>query len=209
MSIKKWKPDEIETESFRLITEILGDNQPPEETAAIIKRVIHTTADFEYRESMYFSPGVVGAIAAALKAGAHIVTDTNMAKSGINAAALKRLSAQLHCFIADEDVRDAARAGGTTRAVASMEKAARIGAPVIFALGNAPTALIRICEMYEAGEISPAAVIGVPVGFVNVVEAKEMVIESGIPCIVARGRKGGSNVAAAIVNAILYELGGR
>ena len=199
-------PMDIEKESFATITRELGDRQPPEELAPIVKRVIHTTADFDYADTLYFSPGVVEQAKAAIRSGAHIVTDTTMALSGINKRAAARFGCKADCFIADPDVAAEAKERGVTRALVSMEKAARLGEPVIFAIGNAPTALIRIRELMDEGILSPKLVIGVPVGFVNVVASKELIIESGAPCIVARGRKGGSNVAACIVNAILYML---
>ncbi len=199
-------PMDIEKESFATITRELGDRQPPEELAPIVKRVIHTTADFEYADTLYFSPGVVEQAKAAIRSGAHIITDTTMALSCINKKAAARFGCKVDCFIADEDVAAEAKRRGVTRALVSMEKAARLGEPVIFAIGNAPTALIRIRELMDAGELAPKLVIGVPVGFVNVVASKELIIESGAPCIVARGRKGGSNVAACIVNALLYQL---
>ena len=199
-------PMDIEKESFATITRELGDRQPPEELAPIVKRVIHTTADFEYADTLYFSPGVVEQAKEAIRSGAHIVTDTTMALSGINKKAAARFGCKADCFIADPDVAAEAKARGVTRALVSMEKAARLGEPVIFAIGNAPTALIRIRELMDEGALDPKLVIGVPVGFVNVVASKELIIASGAPCIVARGRKGGSNVAACIVNAILYML---
>ena len=199
-------PMDIEKESFATITRELGDRQPPEELAPIVKRVIHTTADFEYADTLYFSPGVVEQAKAAIRSGAHIVTDTTMALSGINKKAAARFGCKADCFIADPDVAAEAKARGVTRALVSMEKAARLGEPLIFAIGNAPTALIRIRELMDEGALDPKLVIGVPVGFVNVVASKELIIASGAPCIVARGRKGGSNVAACIVNAILYML---
>ena len=199
-------PMDIEKESFATITRELGDRQPPEELAPIVKRVIHTTADFEYADTLYFSPGVVEQAKEAIRSGAHIVTDTTMALSGINKKAAARFGCKADCFIADPDVAAEAKARGVTRALVSMEKAARLGEPLIFAIGNAPTALIRIRELMDAGALDPKLVIGVPVGFVNVVASKELIIASGAPCIVARGRKGGSNVAACIVNAILYML---
>ena len=193
-------PMDIEKESFATITRELGEHQPPAELAPIVKRVIHTTADFEYADTLYFSPDVLEQAKAAIYGGAHIITDTTMALSGINKKAAARFGCKADCFIADPDVAAEAKARGVTRALVSMEKAARLGEPIIFAIGNAPTALIRLYELIE----SPKLVIGVPVGFVNVVASKELIIESGAPCIVARGRKGGSNVAACIVNAILY-----
>ena len=206
MEIQNVAPMDIEKESFATITRELGDRQPPEELAPIVKRVIHTTADFEYADTLYFSPNVVEQAKEAIRAGAHIVTDTTMALSGINKRSCARFGCEVSCFIADPDVAAEAKAQGVTRARISMDKAARLGKPIIFAIGNAPTALIRIRELADEGVLIPKLVIGVPVGFVNVVASKELIIESGLPCIVARGRKGGSNVAACIVNALLYQL---
>ncbi len=198
------RPEDIEKQSFAMITERLGQHQPLAEYAPIIKRVIHTTADFDYADNLYFSPGVVNILRNAIAQGAAIVTDTQMAKVGINKAKLGAAGGgNVHCFMADDDVAAAAAARGVTRAVVSMEKAAKLSGPVLFAVGNAPTALIQLCKMAHEGIIHPVGIIGVPVGFVNVVESKNMLMASPIPCIVARGNKGGSNVAAAIVNALV------
>ena len=198
------KPMEIEKRSFEIITELLGDRKLDPENEPVIKRVIHTTADFEYADNLVFSPGAVAKGIEALKAGCHIVTDTSMAMSGINKTILGKLGGQVHCFIADPDVAEEAKARGITRSAVSMEKAAKLDKPCIFAVGNAPTALIALHELMEAGAVKPALIIGVPVGFVNVVESKELILQDDVPFIVARGRKGGSNVAAAICNALLY-----
>lgn len=197
-------PADIEKRSMEIIGSELPHPVPPEHEA-VVKRVIHTTADFDYLDNLVFSPGACAKGIEALGAGAAIVTDTNMAFSGVNKAACRKLGVEVRCFMADEDVAEAARKNGTTRAAASMEKAAAMEGPVIFAIGNAPTALIRIWELMEAGELSPALIIGVPVGFVNVVQSKELILAANTPHIVARGRKGGSNVAAAICNALLYQ----
>ena len=196
------KPDEIEKRSFEIIQSELPHPLDPV-LAPVVMRVIHTTADFEYVESLAFSEGVVERAAAALQQGTVIVSDTNMVKSGVDKSRLFELGSDIHCFISDEDVAETARQNGFPRAKASIDKAAAMDKPLIFAIGNAPTALIRICELKEAGQCSPELVIGVPVGFVNVVESKEMLMRSGIPYITARGRKGGSNVAAAICNALI------
>lgn len=198
------KPIDIEKRSFEIITEELSDRYIDEQKAPIIKRVIHTTADFEYVDKLCFSEDVVEKAIGYLKDGACIVTDTQMAKSGINKAALMRCGCEVQCFISDEDVAAKAKEEGITRSAVSMRKAAAIHKPLIFAIGNAPTALIELNELIKSGDISPKLIIGVPVGFVNVVESKELIMTAGIPYIVARGRKGGSNVAAAIVNALLY-----
>ena len=200
------KPMDIEKRSFEIITELLGDTVLEPENELVIKRVIHTTADFDYVKNLTFSPHAVSRGIQALRGGCDIVTDTQMARAGINKTILARLGGQVHCFMADEDVAKEAKERGVTRAIVSMEHAARLEKPCIFAIGNAPTALISIHELIEKGQLSPALVIGVPVGFVNVVESKELFVDSDIPHIIARGRKGGSNVAAAICNAMLYQI---
>ena len=204
--IEQIKPMDIEKRSFEIITEILGDTRLDPENELVIKRVIHTTADFEYVQNLIFSDHAVRKGIEALRNGCDIVTDTQMAKSGINKTILGKLGGQVHCFMSDADVAAEAKERGITRAIVSMERAAKLPKPCIFAIGNAPTALISLYEQMEAGKLNPALIIGVPVGFVNVVESKELIIESGVPHIVARGRKGGSNVAAAICNAMLYQI---
>lgn len=203
--IQRIAPMEIERESFRIITEELGDRRLDPEKAPIIKRVIHTTADFDYADNLVFSENAVQLAIDALKGGAAVVTDTQMALAGINKRSLEKLGGKAFCFMSDEDVMNAAKAQGVTRARVSMDKAVRLGDNVIFAIGNAPTALIRLKEHIDAG-YRPKLIIGVPVGFVNVVASKELILETDVPCIVARGRKGGSNVAASIVNALLYSI---
>ena len=200
-------PADIEKTSFSIIAGELAEKgiSLPEELAPIIMRVIHTTADFEYAKTLKFSPNVVEIIKKAIKNGADIVTDTNMALAGINKKSLEKFGGQAHCFMADEEVAKKAKELNQTRATVSMKKASQIEKPVIFAIGNAPTALVELCSLMENG-FKPVAVIGVPVGFVNVVAAKEMIMASGVPYIVNEGRKGGSTVAAAICNAILYSL---
>ncbi|MGM9604777.1 MAG: precorrin-8X methylmutase [Faecousia sp.] len=201
------KPMDIEKRSFEIITELLGDTPMDPENAPVIKRVIHTSADFDYAQNLVFSPRAVQIGIEALKSGCDIVTDTQMAKAGINKTALAKLGGTVHCFMSDEDVAREAKRRGVTRATVCMERAAALGKPCIFAIGNAPTALISIKELMEAGKLTPALIIGVPVGFVNVVESKELILSANAPHIVARGRKGGSNVAAAICNALLYQIG--
>lgn len=200
------KPMDIEKRSFEIITEILGDRVLAPENELVIKRVIHTTADFDYADNLAFSEGAVAKGIEALRSGCHIVTDTSMAMSGINKTTLGKLGGQVHCYIADPDVAKEAKERGMTRSAVSMEHAAMLEQPCIFAIGNAPTALIALHELVTAGKIKPALIIGVPVGFVNVVESKEQIMGDGVPYIVARGRKGGSNVAAAICNAMLYQI---
>lgn len=201
------KPMDIEKRSFEIITELLGDTPIAPENELVVKRVIHTSADFDYAKNLYFSPDAVKKGIEALGTGCDIVTDTQMAKAGINKTVLGKLGGQVHCFMSDEDVAAEAKRRGVTRAMVSMEKAASLEKPCIFAIGNAPTALIALKELMEAGKLHPALIIGVPVGFVNVVESKERIIQAAAaPYIVSRGRKGGSNVAAAICNAMLYQI---
>ena len=200
------KPADIEKRSFAIITEELGGRTFPESVAEVVKRVIHTSADFDYADNLCFSPDAVEQAKAALEAGATIVTDTNMALAGISKPTLAKLGGKAVCLMADEDVVREAKERGVTRATVSMEHAAKLDGPLIFAIGNAPTALIRLHELIGEGAVSPALVIGVPVGFVNVVESKELFLGGDTPYIIARGRKGGSNVAAAIVNALLYQI---
>ncbi len=203
------RPEEIEQRSFAIIEEELEKRGIvlPEAEAMVTKRVIHTSADFDYAGTMTYAPGAVATAKRLLEAGADIVTDTNMALAGINKKVLARYGGAAHCFMADEKVARMAKERGVTRASVSMERAAQLDKPVIFAIGNAPTALIRLYELYQARVFVPAFVIGVPVGFVNVEAAKELILQTDIPYIVNVGRKGGSNVAAAVCNAILYELG--
>lgn len=206
IELENVKPREIESRSFEIITEELGDRVLPEDQELIIKRCIHTSADFDYADNLCFSEGAVKKAMEAIKKGACIVTDTQMAKAGINKRALARYGGEVFCFMSDEDVAEAARKNGTTRATASMDKAAAMDRPLIFAIGNAPTALVRLYELIREGKIKPELIIGVPVGFVNVVQSKELIMKTDIPYIVARGRKGGSNIAACIVNALLYKI---
>ena len=200
------KPMEIEKQSFAIIEKELTTQIPPQ-YKPIVKRVIHTTADFSYETNMVFSEGVVDKALEAIQKGTDIVTDTNMALSGINKRSLHGLGCEAYCFMSDADVAEEARVRGVTRAMVSMEKACRLDGDLIFAVGNAPTALIQLDELLRAGKLLPKLIIGVPVGFVNVVEAKELIMaQEQVPYIVAKGRKGGSNVAAAICNALLYQL---
>ena len=206
MKLQNVLPNDIEKRSMEIIAEELGEVKLDEEKLSIIKRVIHTSADFDYVRTLHFSEYAVQKAVEALKNGATIVTDTNMAKAGINKAGMDKLGCKAVCYMADPDVAAQAKIEGSTRAAACMEKACLIEGPVIIAIGNAPTALVRLDELIKEGKIKPELVIGVPVGFVNVVEAKEIIMQAGIPYIVARGRKGGSNVAAAICNALIYKL---
>lgn len=206
--IEYLSPWEIERRSFEIIEEELKrmDIRIPKEQESITKRVIHTTADFEYAGTMCYSENAVEIAKNLILNGADVVTDTNMALSGINRRNLNKFKGEAHCFMADKRVAELAEMRNTTRASVSMEFASQIEKPVIIAVGNAPTALLSILELMEKKDWKPAFVVGVPVGFVNVEAAKEMIMEAGIPYIVNRGRKGGSNVAAAIINALLYEV---
>jgi precorrin-8X/cobalt-precorrin-8 methylmutase len=198
------RPMDIEKLSFEIITQELGELELDPLQAPVIKRVIHASADFEYAESLCFSENVVKIALDALRHGTDIVTDTQMVKAGISKETLKKAGGEVHCFISDADVARQAIDKGTTRAAISIEKASKLAKPLIIAVGNAPTALMELDRLMHDGKIKPKLVIGVPVGFVHVVEAKELIMKSGIPYIVAQGRKGGSNIAAAIVNALLY-----
>jgi precorrin-8X/cobalt-precorrin-8 methylmutase len=209
MKIENILPAEIERRSMEIIEREIGDMSAFTETERfIVKRCVHTTADFDYKENLRFSENAAELGVAALKAGAVIVTDTQMALAGISKPACKQLGCELHCFMSDPDVAEKAKALGVTRAVVSVDKTAELFADrtLIYAVGNAPTALIRMHELITEGKLCPALIIGAPVGFVNVVEAKKLIMTAGVPYIVAEGRKGGSTVAAAILNAMLYVL---
>ena len=202
------RPSDIEKRSFEIIGSELEERgiSLPEENAAVIRRCIHTTADFDYAKTLVFSEGAVEKLKSLIKGGAYIVTDTNMALAGINKGLLSSFGSQALCFMADSKVALEAKERDLTRAAVSMERAAALEGDVIFAIGNAPTALIRLHELMEEGVFVPKFVIGVPVGFVNVIYAKELFLGSSVPGIINRGRKGGSTLAAAIVNAVLYEM---
>ncbi len=201
------KPAEIEKRSMEIITSELGGRTWPEPEFSIVKRCIHTSADFDYADNLCFSEHAAMLGVEALRRGAVIVTDTRMAWSGINKKKLAEYGGEAFCFMSDEDVAQEAKDRGCTRAAICMERGAALGREVIFAVGNAPTALIRLYELIQAGEVKPALIIGAPVGFVNVVEAKELIMTAGVPYIVPKGRKGGSNIAATICNAMLYYKG--
>ncbi len=202
-----FKPHEIERKSMEIITTELGDRTWPEPTFSVVRRCIHTSADFDYADNLRFSDGAVELGVKLMRSGVNIVTDTMMAFSGINKNRLESFGEKAHCFIKDQDVIDEAKERGCTRATVSMEKAMELDGPNIFAIGNAPTALMRICELVKEGRLKPALIIGAPVGFVNVVESKEMAMDLDVPFIVPAGRKGGSNIAATICNAMLYYNG--
>ncbi len=209
MAISVVKPEDIEKRSMEIITSELNGRTWPEPQFSIVKRCIHTSADFDYADNLRFSKDAENIGVNALRNGAHIVTDTKMAAAGINKNKLKEYGGEVHCFISDDDVVKAAKERGCTRATICMEKGAEIAKdhPVIFAIGNAPTALVRLAEMIDTGELKPTLIIGAPVGFVNVVESKELILERDVPYIVPVGRKGGSNIAATICNAMMYYKG--
>lgn len=206
------EPSAIERQSFAIIETELKENYGitlDEKIATIVKRVIHTTADFRYAETLYFSEekdGVKDAVTAlcdAIKSGATIVTDTQMALAGINKKKLALYGGNAVCYMSDGDVADEAKKRGVTRATVSMERAADEHPDAVFVIGNAPTALVSLYDLYQENRVRPRAIVAAPVGFVNVIEAKELIEELPVPMIVSRGRAGGSNVAAAIVNAIM------
>lgn len=202
------RPEEIEARSMAIIESEMPKGDWTKGELAVLKRCIHTAADFDYAKNLYFSDKAVEKTVELMRSGSGftIVTDTNMALAGINKNALAQLNGSARCFMAEPDVAAEAKARGVTRAIVSMERAAKLAGSVIFAIGNAPTALIRLYEMIEKQEIRPDLIIGVPVGFVNVVESKELICQLEVPCIVARGRKGGSNIAAAVCNALMYQV---
>ena len=208
VELENIRPEEIERKSFEIIRSELGDKKLIPGTEPVVMRCIHTSADFEYVDSLCFSDGVIDKALNAIKNGACIVTDTQMAKAGINKRALAKFGGEVYCFMSDPDVAETAKNNGTTRAQASMDKACSLDRKLIFAIGNAPTALVRLYELISEDRIHPVMIIGVPVGFVNVTASKELIMETAVPYIVARGRKGGSNIAACIVNALLYMLDG-
>jgi precorrin-8X/cobalt-precorrin-8 methylmutase len=200
------RPEQIENRSFEIIKSEL--REPPDPLIApVILRVIHTTADFDYAENLKFSARAIDTAVKALRAGTDIVCDTHMVMAGVDKTRLAAFGGDIFCFSKDTDVREAALQNGTTRAHAAVDKAAALGRPIIFAIGNAPTALLRLVELIGQGTVSPVLVIGVPVGFVNAAESKDLLMASKTEFITARGRKGGSNVAAAIVNALLRMAG--
>ncbi|MFP3091553.1 precorrin-8X methylmutase [Treponema sp. TIM-1] len=210
--MKTLGPEEIEKKSFEIIAEELkqrrreeGRPERPPAEEAVLRRVIHATADFDYDKTLVFTHDAARIGVELLHAGTWVVTDTQMAMAGINKQVLARYHGQVHCFMADEDVAEAAKAGATTRASAAVDKAALLPPPLIFAIGNAPTALIRLHELIRREQVLPKLVIAVPVGFVHVEESKALFETAAIPCIIARGRKGGSPIAAAIINALLYQ----
>jgi precorrin-8X/cobalt-precorrin-8 methylmutase len=198
------RPEEIEAGSFRIIDKEAGNHDWPEAEWQIVRRAIHTSADFEYVRSMVISEGAVERAIAALRNGAGIVTDTTMALSGISKARLAPFGCEVTCHVADADVAELAGREGITRSVAAMRKATVNPANRIFVIGNAPTALFELLRLTAEGTAHPALIIGLPVGFVGAEESKNALaaVDHGIPFITNIGRKGGSNVAAAVINAL-------
>ncbi|MBR1658652.1 MAG: precorrin-8X methylmutase [Synergistaceae bacterium] len=197
------QPEEIENESMRIIQEKIGSSQIPPDNLPVIKRVIHATADFDFLHTLTFSPDAVPLARKALLSGAPLITDTLMLSSGIS----KRFGLKIICHVADPDTVAEARSRNVTRSIIAVERSVNEYPSAVYAIGNAPTALIRLCELIREGKANPALVIGVPVGFVNVIEAKNMLASlTDTPRIIAHGNKGGTTVACAIVNALLYGL---
>lgn len=199
------KPMDIEKRSFEIIEEEMGMHNFSEEEFKIVKRVIHTTADFEYKDLIYIKEGAIEEAKKLFKKGTKIYTDTNMALSGINKKALKDLNSTVQCFVAREDIAQIAKDRGITRSMAAVEKATEEGIE-FFVFGNAPTALYKLMELMKEGKANPKFIIGVPVGFVGAAESKKELEKLDVPFITIKGRKGGSNVAASIVNALMYML---
>lgn len=197
-------PAEIEALSFSIIDQEAGEHGFPADRWTVVRRMIHTSADFDYLESVRFHPDAVEAGIRALRAGRTVVTDTNMARAGIRRKAVQDFGGSLECLIDDPTVAHAARDSGCTRAMAAVDAAIPLMRDGIYVVGNAPTALLRLIELIRDGKARPALVVGLPVGFVNAAESKAMLVEAtGVPFISNAGRKGGSNVAAGVVNALI------
>ncbi|AYA40821.1 cobalt-precorrin-8 methylmutase [Xenorhabdus nematophila] len=201
------QPQQIERNSFEIIGHLIGESRPDyrfvdADQEAIIKRVIHTTADFDWLDILWFSPAVLCSVRDGILRGCTLYTDTTMALSGINKTRLAQYGCECRCYVSDPRVVEMAKNQQITRSMAAVDLALQEAGEKIFVFGNAPTALFRLLEHQSA----PIAVIGVPVGFVGAEESKNALIDSGLNCIAAKGRKGGSNIAAAIVNAILYRM---
>lgn len=198
------KPEEIETESFRIIDKEAGEHGWPEVEWQIVRRAVHTSADFEYVQAMILSEDAVEKAITALRSGVGIVTDTNMALSGISKDRLADFGCTTSCYVADSDVAELAKQEGITRSIAAMRKAVSNPANRIFVIGNAPTALFELLRLMNAGVVNPALIVALPVGFVGAEESKNALAatDGNTPFITNIGRKGGSNVAAAVVNAL-------
>ncbi len=199
-------PMGIESDSMEIISRELSHLHIPEQYVSIVKRVIHTTADFEYAHLFEAHPNAVELAKKALHQSCRIYADTSMIVAGVSKPSLQKLGCELHCFVHDQEVVAEAKTQGITRSICGINKAAQDERFRIFVIGNAPTALVRLCELYAEGLVKPDLVIGVPVGFVGAAESKQMLKESGLPYLLIRGRKGGSTVGVAMLNALLYEL---
>ena len=195
-------PLEIERRSFEIIDAEVGPHDYDASQWPVVRRIIHTTADFDFARTTCFSPGAVAAGTAALRDGAAVLCDTNMVRAGVNKTRLAAFGSALHCHVADAEVAARAGAAGVTRSIMATRKGVAEGCR-IFLLGNAPTALFELLDLVRAGQADPALVVGVPVGFVGAEESKEALLASGLPYITCRGRKGGSAIAAAILNALM------
>ncbi|MCG8564638.1 MAG: precorrin-8X methylmutase [Desulfobacterales bacterium] len=196
------KPQEIEDLSFRIIEEEAGPHGFNEEEWPVVRRMIHTSADFEYIETVRFNGDAIQRGIQAIQAGKPIFTDTNMARVGIRKGEVHHFGGSVQCLITHDEVAEMAKANGTTRALAAVDMAAEKLDGGIYVVGNAPTALLRLMEHIREGKANPALVVGFPVGFVNAAESKDELMTMDIPYITNKGRKGGSNIAAAIVNAL-------
>lgn len=198
-------PEAIEAESFRIITEELGVHSFAADEFAVVQRAIHSTADFEFARTLRFAPGAIRSGIEAIRAGRPIVADVQMIQAGINKTGLKMFGGEVHCFISDEDVIAEAKASGLTRAIMSMRKAAKQFPGAIYAIGNAPTALLELMQLADVAR--PSLVVGVPVGFVSAAESKDELSQTQLPYITALGRKGGTPVAVSIINALIRLAG--
>jgi precorrin-8X/cobalt-precorrin-8 methylmutase len=196
------KPGEIERTSFDIIEAEAGNHDFNEPQWAIVRRMIHTTADFEFKDMVRIHPQAVAAGIQAIRSGKTIITDTNMARVGIRSNPLARFGVIVKCYMDDPRVHERAKSNGTTRASVAVDMAADDMNGGIYVVGNAPTALLRLIELIKAGLASPALIIGLPVGFVNAAESKAALMELDYPYISNIGRKGGSNLAASVVNAL-------
>ncbi|HUY87848.1 MAG TPA: precorrin-8X methylmutase [Pirellulales bacterium] len=198
-------PEAIEAESFRIITEELGEHSFTPDEFAVVRRAIHSTADFEFARTLRFAPGAIRSGIEAIRAGRSIVADVQMVQAGINKPGLKKFGGEVYCFISDDDVMAAAKESGLTRAIMSMRKAAKQLPGAMYAIGNAPTALLELVQLADVAR--PSLVVGAPVGFVSAAESKDELSQTRLPFITALGRKGGTPVAVSIVNALIRLAG--
>jgi precorrin-8X/cobalt-precorrin-8 methylmutase len=201
------KPDEIERTSFEIIDREAGAHDFTEQQWSIVRRMIHTTADFEFKEMVRFHPAALAAGIGAIRQGKAVITDTNMARVGIREKPLTRFGSHVKCYMNDPRIHAKAQKDGTTRAKAAVDMAAAEMADGIYVIGNAPTALLRLIELIHAKKAHPALIVGLPVGFVNAAESKTALMQMDYPYISNVGRKGGSNLAASVVNALAILAG--